>query len=72
VKVGGINLQHPAGTASMGTVVDTEFRVKGVKGLRVVNASVIPTPISAPIQALVYALGERAVELIMKESFSER
>jgi choline dehydrogenase-like flavoprotein len=60
-----MTLQHPAGTASMGKVVDTEFRVKGVQGLRVVDASVIPTPISCPIQAVVYALGERAVDSIL-------
>jgi choline dehydrogenase-like flavoprotein len=48
----------------MGKVVDTEFRVRGVEGLRVVDASVIPTPITCPIQACVYALGEMAVDLI--------
>ncbi|KAE9378824.1 GMC oxidoreductase [Stipitochalara longipes BDJ] len=71
VKAGAINLQHPAGTASMGAVVDTKLRVKGVRGLRVVDASVIPTPISAPIQAAVYALGERAVDLIMDDISSQ-
>lgn len=58
-------MQHPAGSASMGKVVDTEFRIIGVAGLRVVDASVIPTPITAPIQALVYALGERAADAIL-------
>ena len=49
----------------MGTVVDAELRLIGVKGLRVVDASVIPTPISSPLQTCVYALGEQAVDLIL-------
>ncbi|KAH6692559.1 GMC oxidoreductase [Plectosphaerella plurivora] len=55
---------HPAGTASMGTVVDTELRVNGVKGLRVVDSSVIPVSISANLQVAVYALAEQAAEII--------
>ena len=55
---------HPAGTASMGKVVDTRFKVKGVEGLRVVDASVFPTAITAHYQAIVYALAERAAEYI--------
>lgn len=61
-------IQHPAGTASMGEVVDTNLRVIGVKGLRIVDASVIPTPIASPIQACVYGLGEQAVDIIMSSS----
>ncbi len=49
----------------MGKVVDTDFKVKGVEGLRVVDASVIPTPIAFPLQACVYALGEQAVDIIL-------
>lgn len=55
---------HAAGTASMGAVVDTRFRVVGVRGLRVCDASVMPVPISAHLQACVYALAERAAEMI--------
>ena len=55
---------HPTGTCSMGKVVDNELRVRGVEGLRVVDASVIPVPISGHIQAAVYGLSEQAAAII--------
>ena len=63
----GGSIYHPAGTASMGQVVDTECRVKGVAGLRVVDASVLPTPISAAYMVAVYALAEQMAEIIAKK-----
>lgn len=59
---------HPAGTCAMGeaeqSVVDTELRVRGVTGLRVVDASVMPTLPSNNTLATVYGIAERAAELI--------
>ena len=49
---------HAAGSCSMGKVVDSKFRLKGVEGLMVVDASVVPVPLGAHMQAPLYATEE--------------
>ncbi|KAL4269335.1 GMC oxidoreductase family protein [Pleurotus pulmonarius] len=48
-------------------VVDTQFRVEGVEGLRVADTSVIPFPVSGHTQAVAYAIGEKMAELLARE-----
>ena len=59
---------HPAGTCRMGTgagaVVDPQLRVRGVAGLRVADASVMPVIPNAHPNATVLAVAERAAELL--------
>lgn len=55
---------HPVATCAMGQVVDPTLRVLGVEGLRVIDASVMPSVPSGNLTAPVIALAERAVELI--------
>jgi choline dehydrogenase-like flavoprotein len=62
---------HPVGTCRMGTdadaVVDPWLRVRGLTGLRVADASVIPSIPSANTNATVYAIAERAAELLTSQ-----
>ena len=55
---------HPCGTCSMGQVVDGRLKVKGVSGLRVADASVFPNHVSGNICSSVYAVAEKAADII--------
>ena len=61
----GVNHKHAMGSNPMGKVVDTELRVKGVKGLRVCDASIFPVSIGGHPQATLYALAEKTADMIL-------
>jgi choline dehydrogenase len=48
----------------MGTVVDSELRVKGTEGLRIVDCSVLPRVVRGNTNAPTIMIGERAADLI--------
>lgn len=61
---------HPVGTCRIGrdgdpdAVLDTQLRVRGVRGLRVIDASLMPRLVSGNTNAPVMAIADRAVDLI--------
>jgi choline dehydrogenase len=71
VRTGALSFGHPTGTARMGSdaeaVVDSELRVHGVRGLRVADASVMPSVISGATNAPSIMIGGRAAEFIRAE-----
>ena len=67
----GTTIFHPVGTAAMGSsegaVVDSRLRVNGVRGLRVIDASVMPRITSGNTNAPVMMIAEKGAEMIMEQ-----
>ena len=67
----GGTVYHPTSTCKMGgdpmAVVDPELRVRGIAGLRVADASVMPTVVSGNTNAATIMIGEKAADLAREE-----
>jgi choline dehydrogenase len=63
---------HPVGTCKMGSdplaVVDARLRVHGLSGLRVIDASVMPTIIGGNTNATTIMIGEKAADLLREDA----
>lgn len=74
VRANAISFYHPCGTCRMGdeaaasaSVLDAELRVRGIRGLRIADASAMPCLTSGNILAPVLMLAERAAQFIAEE-----
>ncbi|MDC1135282.1 GMC family oxidoreductase N-terminal domain-containing protein [Alphaproteobacteria bacterium] len=65
-------IYHPTGTCKMGNdkmaVVDADLKVHGIKGLRVADASIMPTITSGNTNAPAIMIGEKVADMILKEA----
>jgi len=72
VKGAAETTYHPVGTCKMGTdpmaVVDPRLRVHGIAGLRVADASIMPTLTSGNTNAPAIMIGEKASDLVMQDA----
>jgi len=68
----GSTIYHPTCTARMGqdplSVVDPQLRVRGVRGLRVADGSVMPSVVSGNSHAAIVMIGEKAADMILADA----
>lgn len=71
VRRAGTTIFHPAGTCKMGpdpmAVVDARLRVHGLRGLRVADASIMPTVVSGNTNAACVMIGEKAAAMLRED-----
>ncbi len=71
LRANGSSIFHPSSTCRMGadpgSVTDARLRVRGIEGLRIADASIMPTLVSANTNAGCIMIGEKASDLILED-----
>ncbi len=63
---------HPSGTCKMGldtmAVVDPRLRVYGIDGLRIIDASIMPSVVSGNLQASLFMIAEKGADMMLEDA----
>lgn len=62
IQTSASSWHHALGTVALGTVLDSNWRIKGLNGIRVVGSAAFPKPPTCALQATAYALSHRAAQ----------
>ncbi|WP_372789596.1 GMC family oxidoreductase [Paraconexibacter sp.] len=68
IQANTMTIYHPTSTCAIGPVVDPRLKVHGIEGLRVADASVMPTIVRGNTNAACIMIGEKAADLIKQDA----
>ncbi|KAG4076371.1 hypothetical protein HA402_005814 [Bradysia odoriphaga] len=67
LRSSSITSHHPGGTASLGSVIDDRLRIPGIDGIRIADASILPTTIAGTPNALLSLIGRHAADIFLND-----
>ena len=65
VRAYAATMYHSSGSVALSEALDSELKVKGTNGLRVIDASAFPSTVASHTQQAVYVLAERGADFVL-------